>query len=82
MEIRGLYKLAIPDAYPRPQQAEVMARMSGAARMSVVDWTACYYQWLLAEGEHVKMSVITHRGQESFLVPIMGYHRRGGCQGF
>lgn len=73
VDIRKLNDLVIPNAYPLPLQSEIIANVQGYTNLAVLDAASFFYQWLLHPDHCYMFIVITHRGQETFQVPIMGY---------
>ena len=73
VDIRGLNKIAVPDSYQVPLQADLFANLRGARFISTMDALSFFYQWLIAADDRHKMTVNTHRGQETFNVAVMGY---------
>ena len=73
MDIRGLNAITIPDAYPLPLQSEIIIAVRDCMYISVVDCTSFFHQWRVHPKDRHKLTVVTHRGQESFNVAPMGY---------
>lgn len=73
IDIRGLNDLTVPDAYPIPLQEEVISDLRDCTHISVLDANSFFYQWRVHTKDTYKLTVISHRGQETFLVPVMGY---------
>ena len=73
VDIRKLNDLVIPDAYPLPLQSDIIASVQGCTNLAVLDAASFFYQWLLHPDHRYIFTVVTHRGQETFQVPIMGY---------
>ena len=73
IDIHKLSKLVLPDSYPLPLQSEIIANMQGCTNLAVLDTASFFYQWRLYPDHRFMFTVITHRGQETFQVPIMGY---------
>ena len=72
VDIRGLNDLIVPDVYPVPLQSEVIARLLGCTHIAVMDAMSFFYQWRAHPNSRRMLTVISHRGQETFNVPIMG----------
>ena len=72
VDIRGLNELLVPDTYPVPLQSEVISRLIGCKYLSVMDAVSFFYQWRAHPSTKHLLTVVTHRGQETFNVPIMG----------
>lgn len=73
VDIRKLNEITEPDVYPVQQQDDLLLRIAGKKHLSVFDAASFFYQWLVHPAHRHKMSVISHRGQETFNVAIMGY---------
>ncbi len=73
VDIRGLNAVIIPDAYPLPLQADITAAAKDASYISVVDCASFSYQWRVHPDDRHKLTVVTHRDQESFNVAIIGF---------
>jgi hypothetical protein len=73
VDIRGLNRAAITDAYPIPLQSDIISDILACKYISIVDGTDFFYQWLVAEGDRSKFTVVSHRGLEISNVVIMGY---------
>lgn len=72
VDIRGLNDLIIPDVYPVPLQTDIIANLLGCTHISVLDAVSFFYQWLVDPEYRRMLTVVSHRGQETFNVPIMG----------
>ena len=73
VDLRGLNQLAQTDVYPIPLQSDIIAAVQGCQYITVIDCASFFYQWRVATDDRHKLTVITHRGQESFNVAVMGY---------
>ncbi len=73
MDIRKLNKLILPDSYPFPLQSEIIANIQGCTNLAVFDAASFFYQWHLHPNHCFIFTVITHRDQKTFQVPIIGY---------
>ena len=73
VDIRALNKITMPDAYPVPSQAEILAEVRNSKFISTVDAASFFYQWWVKPTHRHRLTVSSHRGQESFKVPVMGY---------
>lgn len=72
VDIRGLNKMIVPDAYPVPSQDEIINDLRGCKHLLVLDAMSFFYQWRVHDTDTFKLTGVTHRGQETFLVPVMG----------
>ena len=73
VDIRALNKITVPDAYPVPSQAEILALIIHCSHISTIDAAAFFYQWWVKYHHRHRLTVSSHRGQETFNVPVMGY---------
>ena len=73
VDIRGLNKVTVPDAYPMPLQSDVTAAVAGCHYITVTDGLSFFYQWPVAKEDRHKLAVVSHRGQEQFNVAPMGF---------
>lgn len=73
VDIRQLNQVSIRDAYPLPPQSEIIALIAGCPYVTCVDGASFFYQWRVHPSDRYKQTVVTHRGQETFNVPLMGY---------
>ena len=73
VDIRKLNQVSIRDAYPLPQQSDIIALIAGCRFVTCVDGASFFYQWRVQPADRYKQTVVTHRGQETFNVPLMGY---------
>ncbi|KAI0997352.1 hypothetical protein K3495_g10831 [Podosphaera aphanis] len=73
VDIRALNKITLKDAYPVPLQAEILAATQGCDFLSTVDCSSFFYQWWVKPEHRHRLTVSTHRGQETFKVPVMGF---------
>ena len=73
VDIRGLNAITQPDVYPLPLQADLIGCVKDCLYISVIDCASFFYQWRVHPDDRHKLTVITHRGQESFNVAVMGY---------
>lgn len=73
IDIQKLNNLVLPDFYPLPLQSEIIANIQGCTNLAVFDAASFFYQWLLHLDHRFMFSVVTHCGQKTFQVPIIGY---------
>ena len=73
VDIRALDKITMPNAYPVPSQADILAAVRDATFISTVDAASLFHQWWVNPAHRHRLTVSSHRGQESFEVPVMGY---------
>lgn len=73
VDIRGLNRITEPDIYPLPIQSEIIAAIRDCPFISTLDCASFFYQWPVDPKDRHKLTVISHRGQESFNVTVMGY---------
>ena len=72
VNIRALNDLLVPDAHLLPLQSDIIATLQGCTHISVLDATSFFYQWHVHPDYEYLFTVVTHRGQETFKVPIIG----------
>ena len=73
IDIRGLNAITRTDVYALPLQADLISAVKGCVYITVVDAAAFFYQWRVHPSDRHKLTVVTHRGQETFNVAVMGY---------
>ena len=73
IDIRGLNAVTLPDVYPLPLQSDLIAAVKDCGYISVVDCASFFYQWRVHPEDRHKLTVISHRGQETFNVAVMGF---------
>lgn len=56
-----------------PLQSNIIASVQECTHLAVLDAASFIYQWLLHSDHRYMFIVVTHQGQETFQVPIMGY---------
>ena len=72
IDIQDLNDLLVRDSYHVPLQADVIAKLCGCTHILVLDASSFFYQWRVHPDYQHLQTVVSHRGQELFLVPIMG----------
>ena len=72
VDIRKLNDLVLPDSYHLPLQSKIIANVQGYTNLAVLDAASFFYQWRLHPDHRFMFTIIMHRGQETFQVPIMG----------
>jgi len=73
VDIRGLNKITIKDAYPLPNMSDIIAAVSECPYITVVDALAFFHQFPLAEADRHKFTIVSHRGTERYRVAMMGF---------
>ena len=73
IDIRGLNAVTQADVYPLPLQSDLISSVKGCPYISVVDCASFFYQWRVRYRDRHKLTVVSHRGQETFNVAVMGY---------
>lgn len=73
VDIRGLNALTQTDVYPLPLQGDMISAVKGCQYITVVDCASFFYQWRTHPHDRHRTTVVTHRGQETFNVAVMGY---------
>ena len=73
VDIQKLSEMVLPDSYPLPLQSEIIANVQGCINFAILDAASFFYQWLFHSNHCFIFTVVTHRGQETFQIPIMRY---------
>ena len=73
VDIRALNKITSPDTYPVPSQADILNAIAGSKYITTVDCSAFFYQWRVKPEHRHRLTVSSHRGQETFKVAVMGF---------
>lgn len=73
VDIRDLNQMVLRDVYPIPSQMEMTSLVAGSKFITTVDCASFFYQWPVYPPDRHKLTVVTHRGQEEFQVPLMGF---------
>ena len=73
IDIRGLNTITQTDVYALPLQETMIASVRGCKYITVLDAASFFYQWRVFTEHRHRLSVVTHRGQETFNVAVMGY---------
>jgi hypothetical protein len=73
VDIRGLNANTMMDAYPMPRQEDIMQGISGKYWLSIFDLSAAFLQRLVALQDRWILTVVSHRGLETFNVAPMGF---------
>lgn len=63
----------MPDAYPMPIQADIIAALAGCTFISTMDCASFFYQWKVLPEHQSRLTVSSHRGQETFRCAVMGF---------
>lgn len=71
--LHSLNKVAIPDNYPLPLQAEVIQSLRGKRFISVIDATAFFHLFEVHSDFRDRFTMISHRGLERSTVALMGF---------
>ena len=73
VDVRKLNAMSVPDVYPLPLQSDIIGAVRDCPFISVIDCAGFFYQWRVHPSDRHKLTVVSHRGQESFNVAVMGY---------
>ena len=73
IDIRGLNAIIQADLYPLPLQSDLISSVKDCVFISIVDCASFFYQWRVHPMDRHKLTVVSHRGQETFNVAVMGY---------
>ena len=71
IDIRNLNDLIVLDAYSISSQSNIINELRNCTHISVLDVSSFFYQWRMHSANTYKLTVVTHRDQETFLVSIM-----------
>ena len=63
-DLRAVNRVAIPDNYPLPSQEEILNYFIGMNYISVLDVTACFYQYRIHPVYWNIFTVMSYRGLE------------------
>jgi len=73
VDLRQLNKIAIPDNYPLPLQAEVIESIRGKGYIMVIDATLFFFQFLVYPDYCDRFMVVSPRGMERLNVALIGF---------
>lgn len=73
VDIQALNKITSPDTYPVPSQNDILNAIADAKYISTVDCSSFFYQWRVKREHRHRLTVSSHRGQETFKVTVMGF---------
>jgi hypothetical protein len=73
VDVRPANKLAVPDIYPMPLQAEIIAMLAGKQYITVIDAVAFFHRWKVWGPHRNRLTVVSHRGQEVLNCVPMGF---------
>ena len=73
VNIRDFNAIIQPDVYFLFLQFNIIFAVIGCQYIIVLNCSAFFYQWRIHSENRHKLTVITHRGQESFNVVVMSY---------
>lgn len=73
VNIQKLNNFVVPDPYFLPLQSEIIVNIQGCTHLAVLDAASFFYQWLLHLKHRYMFTVVTHQGQKTFQVLIIGY---------
>ena len=72
IDTRGLNQITQTDAYPISLQEDIIAKVKDCSYISVVNCTSFFYQWRVHADDQDKLTIVSHRGQETSNVALMG----------
>ena len=72
VDIRGLNSITQADIYPLPLQSDLISSVKDCKFISVVDCASFFYQWRVHSQHRHRLTVVSHRGQETFNIAVMG----------
>ncbi|KAI1002264.1 hypothetical protein K3495_g5937 [Podosphaera aphanis] len=64
IDIRALNQITLPDAYPIPTQADIIAAVSGCNFISTIDCASFFYQWRVKDCQTIGTSIDSQRRKE------------------
>ena len=73
IDLRPLNKITVPDAYPLPDQSDIMNDTRGSKWFSVLDGTGFFHQLPVYTAHRDRMVVCSARGLEISNVALMGF---------
>ena len=73
VDIKRLNQVFIRDAYSLPPQAEIISLIADCPYVTYVNNASFFYQWRVYSSNRYKQTIVTHRGQKTFNVPLMSY---------
>lgn len=73
VDIRGLNRATIADAYPMPDQRDIIKLLRSCYYITILDARTSFYMFRVRREDRHKFTVVSHRGLEHFLVPVMGF---------
>ena len=73
INIRALNKITMLDVYPILFQTDIMVIIKKFNYISVVNTAKFFYQWWVNKIDRHRLTVVSHRGQKIFRIPIMRY---------
>lgn len=73
VDLRGLNAATVADAYPLPNQEEIMSLLKDCVWITCIDVRSSFYQRLVKLFDRYKLTIVSHRGQEMFGVAVMGF---------
>lgn len=65
--------MAVNDVYCLPLQEDVISAVKGCNFITVIDAASFFYHWRVHPDDRHKLTVVTHRGQETFNVAVIGF---------
>lgn len=68
-----LNDVVLLDLYPLPLESDLIAVVKDCGYMGVIDCARFFHQWRGHPEHRHKLTVISHRGQETFNVAVMGF---------
>ena len=73
VNIRGLNVITQLDAYSLSLQANIISLLRHCLYISIIDCSTFFYQWRVHSSNRHKLTIVSHREQESFNVVVMRY---------
>ncbi|RWA03570.1 hypothetical protein EKO27_g11536 [Xylaria grammica] len=72
-DLRNLNRIAVPDNYPLPLQANVINALKGKKFITIVDATGFFHQFSVHPDYRDRFTIISPRGLERSKVALMGF---------
>lgn len=73
VDLQGLNAITEDNVYPLPLQTYIIERVANYRYISTVDAHSYFHQFQIAEYDKHKFTIISHQGQETSNVALMGY---------
>ena len=71
IDIKELNDLIISDVYSVSSQVEIINDLKNCSHISILDVSFFFYQWKMHFDDTYKLTIVTHKDQEIFLISVM-----------